>query len=136
MEPDRASFYALVVGGLEPLVSSSIEAALGLAAGSVEPVGVPPPSDWWATGSAARSVWPGAAGCGKLAFSVPRPRDAAGWSQLSENCGDPLRPVPARSHRRRHRVPERDGLAQIGVAIGASERWDEALATWRGCFRS
>ena len=76
MEPDRASFYALVVGGLEPLVSSSIETALGLAAGSVEPVGVPPPSDWWATGSAARSVWPGAAGCGKLAFSVPRPRDA------------------------------------------------------------
>ena len=27
---------------------------------------------------------------------------------------------------------ERDGLAQIADAIGASERWDEALATWRG----
>ena len=133
MEPDRASFYALVVGGLEPLVSSSIETTLGLAAGSVEPVGVPPPSDWWATGSAARSVWPGAAGCGKLAFSVPRPRDAAGWQELSDRIAAIpcvqclLAPIAVATV-----SLERDGLAQIGVAIGASERWDEALATWRG----
>ena len=133
MEEGRASFYALVVGGLEPLVSSSIEAALGLAVGTVQTVGVPPPSDWWATGSAARSVWPGAAGCGKLAFSVPRPRDAASWQELSDRIAAIpcvqclLAPIAVTTV-----SLERDGLAQIADAIGASERWDEALATWRG----
>ena len=133
MEPDRASFYALVVGGLEP-------ARLLVDRDRARPRGE---SVQRRRAAAVRLVGLrlGGAQCGRArraaASSRFRCRGRAtrrAGKQLSDRiaaipCVGSACSLPSPSPPCRSNVTS---CAQIADAIGASERWDEALATWRG----